>query len=94
MARANTPKLENLSNIIEYFYRLKELPRTGWKQKLDIANAESVASHTLLMIVLVFFFSDKKKNENFVQSGRYYTCGIFSRENIPRCSRPFDIIFC
>ncbi|HKO66137.1 MAG TPA: HD domain-containing protein [Candidatus Nitrosocosmicus sp.] len=59
MARANTSKQENLSNIIEYFYRLKELPRTGWKQKLDIANAESVASHTLLMIVLVFFFSEK-----------------------------------
>ena len=59
MARANTPKLENLSNTIEYFYRLKELPRTGWKQKLDIENAESVASHTLLMIALVFFFSEK-----------------------------------
>ena len=55
MVRASKSKQESLSDITEHFYKLKEIPRTGWKQKLEIENAESVASHTLLMIVLVFF---------------------------------------
>lgn len=59
MERASTSKQKNITNITEYFYRLKELPRTGWIQKLDIENTESVASHTLLVIVLVFYFSEK-----------------------------------
>ena len=48
-----------ISDFTIHFYKLKELPRTGWKQKLEIENAESVAAHTFLMIVLVFFFSEK-----------------------------------
>ncbi len=59
MVRASKSKQESLSDITEHFYKLKEIPRTGWKQKLEIENAESVASHTLLMIVLVFFFSEQ-----------------------------------
>ena len=59
MVRASKSKQENISDITEHFYKLKELPRAGWKQKLEIENVESVASHTLLMIVLVFFFSEK-----------------------------------
>ena len=41
------------------YYRLKELLRTGWVEKLDIENSESVASHTLLMIVIVLFLANK-----------------------------------
>jgi len=59
MVRANKSKDVIMSDITENFYKLKELPRTGWKQKMEIENAESVASHTLLMIVLVFFCSEK-----------------------------------
>jgi len=49
------------------YYKLKELQRTGWLEKLNIENSESVASHTLLMIVILLFltskysFSSKKK---------------------------------
>ncbi|WP_458721555.1 HD domain-containing protein [Candidatus Nitrosocosmicus sp. R] len=57
--KTSKSKQENISDITEHFYKLKELPRAGWKQKLEIENVESVASHTLLMIVLVFFFSEK-----------------------------------
>lgn len=59
MVKATKSKQECITNITEHFYKLKELPRTGWKQKLGIENAESVASHTLLMIVLILFFSEK-----------------------------------
>ncbi len=59
MVKTSKSKQENISDITEHFYKLKELPRAGWKQKLEIENVESVASHTLLMIVLVFFFSEK-----------------------------------
>jgi putative hydrolases of HD superfamily len=59
MVRTTNSKPQSISDFIEYFYKLKELHRTGWKQKLEIENAESVASHTLLMIVLVSFFSEK-----------------------------------
>ncbi|MBA2268273.1 MAG: HD domain-containing protein [Nitrosopumilus sp.] len=59
MVRTTKSKQESISDFTEHFYRLKELGRTGWKQKLEIENSESVASHTVLMIVLVFFFSEK-----------------------------------
>ncbi len=57
--RRTKSKQQVISDFTEPFYKLKELSRTGWKQKLQIENAESVASHTLLMIVLVCFFSEK-----------------------------------
>jgi putative hydrolases of HD superfamily len=41
------------------YYKLKELLRTGWVQKLGIENSESVASHTLLMIIIVLYLSSK-----------------------------------
>ncbi|MDN5844900.1 MAG: HD domain-containing protein [Candidatus Nitrosocosmicus sp.] len=59
MVRATKSKRESISTITEHFYKLKDLRRTGWKQKLEIENAESVAAHTLLMIVLILFFSEK-----------------------------------
>jgi putative hydrolases of HD superfamily len=59
MVRAIKSKQESITDITEHFYKLKELPRTGWKQKLEIENAESVASHTFLLIVLVLLFSEK-----------------------------------
>ncbi|CAN5860799.1 hypothetical protein BH23THE1_BH23THE1_36080 [soil metagenome] len=59
MVRANKSKQDSISSFTEYFYKLKDLQRTGWKQKLEIKNAESVAAHTLLMIVLTLYFSEK-----------------------------------
>ncbi|TVP41761.1 HD domain-containing protein [Candidatus Nitrosocosmicus arcticus] len=59
MVRTTKSKKESISDFTEHFYKLKELCRTGWKEKMEIENAESVASHTLLMIVLVFFLSEK-----------------------------------
>ena len=41
------------------YYKLKELQRTGWLEKLNIEDSESVASHTLLMIVILLFLSSK-----------------------------------
>ncbi|HKR74423.1 MAG TPA: HD domain-containing protein [Candidatus Nitrosocosmicus sp.] len=55
--------LKTLSNDLKNFtlpyYKLKELLRTGWVEKLQIENSESVASHTLLMIVIVLFIATK-----------------------------------
>jgi putative hydrolase of HD superfamily len=41
------------------YYNLKDLQRTGWLEKLNIENSESVASHTLLMIVILLFLTSK-----------------------------------
>ena len=41
------------------YYKLKDLQRTGWLEKLNIENSESVASHTLLMIVILLFLTSK-----------------------------------
>lgn len=60
-------KIKELEDITTPFYKLKEIVRRGWVDKLNIENPETVASHTLLMIVLVLYFasnhsySDKKK---------------------------------
>jgi len=59
MVKVSKSKQGSITDITEYFYKLKEIPRSGWKQKLEIKNTESVASHTLLIIVLVFIFSEK-----------------------------------
>lgn len=61
MVRVTKTKKECISSFTEYFYKLKDLRRTGWKQKLEIENGETVAAHTLLMIVLVLFFSEKNQ---------------------------------
>lgn len=57
--RRTKSKQQIISDFTEHFYKLKEISRTGWKQKLEIENAESVASHTFLMIILVSFFAEK-----------------------------------
>ena len=41
------------------YYKLKDLQRTGWLEKLNIENSESVASNTLLMIVILLFLTSK-----------------------------------
>jgi putative hydrolase of HD superfamily len=61
MVRVTETKKKSISSFTEYFYKLKDIRRTGWKQKLEIENAETVAAHTLLMIVLVLFFSEKNQ---------------------------------
>jgi len=45
---------------LDHFYKLKEIERTGWKTKLQLENSESVAEHTLSMIVIVMIFSEFK----------------------------------
>lgn len=61
-------KIKELEDVTEPFYKLKEIVRSGWVDKLSLENPETVASHTLLMIVLALYFmssnhsySDKKK---------------------------------
>lgn len=60
-------KIKELEDITTPFYKLKEIVRRGWVDKLNLENPETVASHTLLMIVLLLYFtsdnsySDKKK---------------------------------
>lgn len=58
-----TDYLKAQSNDLKQFtlpyYKLKELLRTGWIEKLQIENSESVASHTLLMIVIILFLASK-----------------------------------
>ncbi len=50
--------IEKISNFVDHFYKLKEIERTGWKTKLHLKNSESVAEHTLSMIVLVMIFAE------------------------------------
>lgn len=47
-----------ISSFLEHFYKLKEIKRTGWKTKLHLDDGESVAEHTLGMIVFALLFSD------------------------------------
>ena len=50
--------IEKILNFVDHFYKLKEIERTGWKTKLHLKNSESVAEHTLSMIVLVMIFAE------------------------------------
>ena len=48
----------DISPFLDHFYKLKEVKRTGWKTKLHLVDAESVAEHTLTMIVFALLFSE------------------------------------
>lgn len=50
--------IQEILSFLDHFYKLKEVERTGWKQKLLLDNPESVAEHTLTMIVLALIFSE------------------------------------
>jgi putative hydrolase of HD superfamily len=50
--------IEEISNFLDHFYRLKEIKRTGWKTKMHLDDAESVAEHTLTMLVFALLFSE------------------------------------
>lgn len=62
--RMKSSNLERLLSFTNSYYKLKEIYRTGWIQKLGIEHPETVASHTLLMIVFILFFSDKYSFSN------------------------------
>ncbi len=47
-----------ISSFLGHFYKLKEIKRTGWKSKLHLDDAESVAEHTLTMVVFALLFSE------------------------------------
>lgn len=40
------------------YYKLKEIKRSGWIEKVGIADPETVTDHTLLMVVLVLLFTN------------------------------------
>jgi putative hydrolase of HD superfamily len=67
MSESLKKQVSDLKEFTLPYYKLKDLQRTGWLEKLNIENSESVASHTLLMIVIFLFlaskysFSNKKK---------------------------------
>tara|TARA_Y100000590_G_scaffold448387_1_gene584956 strand:+ start:143 stop:673 length:531 start_codon:yes stop_codon:yes gene_type:complete len=50
--------------ISDFFFQiagLKNLPRTGWKVKLNVENSESVAEHSYMMSVMAMVLSDIKE---------------------------------
>ncbi len=50
--------------ISDFFFQiagLKNLPRTGWKVKLNVKNSESVAEHSYMMSVMAMVLSDIKE---------------------------------
>lgn len=51
-------KIHEISSFLNHFYKLKEVKRSGWKSKLLINNHESVAEHTLSMIVLAMIIAE------------------------------------
>jgi len=58
-------KIENLVDFLLEVYKLKEIKRKGWIVKLNINEAESVASHTfgmLLLASIIYNKSDLMKN--------------------------------
>jgi 5'-deoxynucleotidase len=57
--------IQEILSFLGHFYKLKEIERTGWKKKLLLDKPESVAEHTLTMIVLALIFSEYN---NFTQS--------------------------
>ncbi|VFJ12571.1 HD domain-containing protein [Candidatus Nitrosocosmicus franklandus] len=59
MSESIESKINELKKFTLPYYRLKDLPRTGWLEKLKIKESESVASHTLLMIVILLFWTSK-----------------------------------
>ena len=50
--------IQEISPFLNHFYKLKEVERSGWKTKLPINNPESVAEHTLTMIVLAMIIAE------------------------------------
>jgi putative hydrolase of HD superfamily len=57
-------KIQEISSFLNHFYKLKEVKRSGWKQKLLLNNPESVAEHTLSMIVLAMIIADYNNYES------------------------------
>ncbi|MDQ6724235.1 MAG: HD domain-containing protein [Thermoproteota archaeon] len=53
--------IKEILSFLDHFYKLKEIDRTGWKTKLLLDRPESVADHTLTMIVLVLIFAEYNK---------------------------------
>ena len=56
--------IEGINEMIEKFFEkvleLKNVPRQGWKEKLEIDNPESVADHSYSTTVLSMILSDMK----------------------------------
>jgi putative hydrolases of HD superfamily len=51
-------KIEEISAFLNHFYKLKEVKRSGWESKLLLRHSESVAEHTLSMIVLAVIIAE------------------------------------
>ena len=51
-------KIREISAFLNHFYKLKEVKRSGWYQKLLLSHPESVAEHTLSMIVLAVIIAE------------------------------------
>jgi putative hydrolase of HD superfamily len=57
-------KIHEISSFLYHFYKLKEVKRSGWKSKLLLSNPESVAEHTLSMIVLAMIIAEYNNYES------------------------------
>ena len=47
-----------IENFIEKVLELKNVPRQGWKEKLEIVNPESVAEHSYSTAIIAMILSD------------------------------------
>jgi len=57
-------KIHEISSFLNHFYKLKEVKRSGWTSKLLLNNPESVAEHTLSMIVLAMIIAEYNNYES------------------------------
>jgi putative hydrolase of HD superfamily len=51
-------KIQEISTFLNNFYKLKEVKRSGWESKLLLSHPESVAEHTLSMVVLALVIAE------------------------------------
>jgi len=51
-------KIREISTFLNHFYKLKEVKRSGWESKLLLSHPESVAEHTLSMVVLALVIAE------------------------------------
>ncbi|MBA3750507.1 MAG: HD domain-containing protein [Nitrosopumilus sp.] len=53
--------IQEISLFLDHFYKLKEIERAGWSSKLLLESPESVAEHTLTMLVIALLFAEYSK---------------------------------
>jgi putative hydrolase of HD superfamily len=58
MMNKKAMNFQEISLFLDHFYKLKEIERAGWRSKLRLDNPESVAEHTLTMVVITLLYAE------------------------------------